>query len=73
VTGDASQSDLPGGPEGLREALGYLNGVEGVGIVRFSESDVVRHPLVSRIVAAYDAHDKAKPKALPLKGRGPRE
>jgi phosphate starvation-inducible PhoH-like protein len=55
VTGDRTQSDLPGGrAEGLDEALAILEGVEGVGIARFSEGDVVRHPLVGRIVAAYD-------------------
>ena len=58
VTGDASQSDLPGGrAEGLNEALEILEGVEGVGIARFSEADVVRHPLVGRIVAAYNRKD----------------
>ncbi|HUO93771.1 MAG TPA: PhoH family protein [Rhizomicrobium sp.] len=56
VTGDPSQSDLPGGrAEGFNEALDILTGVEGVAIARFSEKDVVRHPLVSRIVRAYDA------------------
>ena len=54
VTGDTSQSDLPGGrAEGLNEALAILEGTEGVGVARFSEKDVVRHALVSRIVAAY--------------------
>lgn len=54
VTGDISQSDLPGGrAEGLNEALSILDGVEGVGVARFSEKDVVRHPLVTRIVRAY--------------------
>ena len=47
VTGDPSQSDLPGGrAEGLNEALSILEGVEGVAIARFTEKDVVRHPLV---------------------------
>jgi phosphate starvation-inducible PhoH-like protein len=56
VTGDATQSDLPGGkPEGLIQALDILAGIEGVGIVRFGEKDVVRHALVTRIVAAYNA------------------
>jgi len=56
VTGDPSQSDLPGGrAEGFNEALDILTGVEGVAVARFSEKDVVRHPLVSRIVHAYDA------------------
>jgi phosphate starvation-inducible PhoH-like protein len=54
VTGDPSQSDLPGGkPEGLKEALANLSHVEGVAIAHFSDKDVVRHPLVSRIVRAY--------------------
>jgi len=52
VTGDVSQSDLPGGAAlGLNEALSFLEGVEGVGVTRFSEKDVVRHPLVARIAA----------------------
>jgi phosphate starvation-inducible PhoH-like protein len=55
VTGDPSQSDLPGGKAlGLNEALAFLEGVEGVGVTRFSEKDVLRHPLVARIVAAYN-------------------
>ncbi len=55
VTGDPSQVDLPAGQtSGLREALGLLNGVEGVSLVRFTETDVVRHELVARIVTAYD-------------------
>jgi phosphate starvation-inducible PhoH-like protein len=59
VTGDASQSDLPGGrPEGLAEALSFLEEVEGVGIARFGEADVVRHPLVRRVVAAYTKNGK---------------
>jgi phosphate starvation-inducible PhoH-like protein len=54
VTGDPSQSDLPGGrPEGLSEALANLGQVEGVAVAHFSDKDVVRHPLVSRIVRAY--------------------
>jgi phosphate starvation-inducible PhoH-like protein len=60
VTGDPSQSDLPGGrAEGLNEALAYLEGVEGVGVTRFSDKDVVRHPLVARIVAAYSRQGKS--------------
>jgi phosphate starvation-inducible PhoH-like protein len=67
VTGDASQSDLPAGPEGLVEALSFLQGVESVGVMRFTETDVVRHPLVARIVAAYDSHERATPR--PPRGR----
>ena len=59
VTGDPSQSDLLPGPQGLMEAIAYLEGIEGVGIARFSEADVVRHALVSRIVAAYQANEGA--------------
>jgi phosphate starvation-inducible PhoH-like protein len=56
VTGDPSQSDLPGGKAaGLNQALGILSGVEGAAIARFGEKDVVRHALVTRIVAAYNA------------------
>jgi phosphate starvation-inducible PhoH-like protein len=59
VTGDLSQSDLPGGiATGLNEAISILKDVEGVGIARFGEADVVRHVLVSRIVAAYSAKGK---------------
>jgi phosphate starvation-inducible PhoH-like protein len=59
VTGDPSQVDLPRGqPSGLDEARTILDGVEGVGIVTFSQDDVVRHPLVQRIVRAYDAHER---------------
>jgi phosphate starvation-inducible protein PhoH and related proteins len=55
VTGDPSQADLPqGSASGLAEALGILEGVEGIAHVAFTAADIVRHPLVSRIVAAYD-------------------
>ena len=63
VTGDPSQSDLPGGrAEGLNEALAILQDVEGAAVARFTEKDVVRHPLVTRIVTAYNkaAEDKAR-------------
>ena len=56
VTGDPSQSDLPRGEtSGLADALSLLEGVEGVAVARFTAVDVVRHPLVSRIIAAYEA------------------
>jgi len=48
---------------GLNEALAILEGVEGVGVTRFSEKDVVRHPLVARIVAAYNRADKSSDKS----------
>ena len=56
VTGDPTQIDLPNPRDsGLAHAVGLLEGVEGIGIIRFSAEDVVRHPLVERIVRAYDA------------------
>ena len=55
VTGDPTQVDLPRGERsGLIEALDLLSGVEGVHIARFTDRDVVRHPLVARIVRAYE-------------------
>jgi phosphate starvation-inducible PhoH-like protein len=60
VTGDPSQVDLVNPRDsGLSHAMGLLDGVKGVAIARFEASDVVRHPLVERIVLAYDA-DAAK-------------
>ncbi len=56
VTGDLSQIDLPSGTlSGLTDAVETLSEVEGIGFVRFTDADVVRHPLVARIVRAYDA------------------
>ncbi len=56
VTGDPTQVDLPRGEKsGLVEAVGLLDGVEGVHISRFGDKDVVRHALVGRIVRAYEA------------------
>ncbi|MBP2300336.1 PhoH family protein [Azospirillum picis] len=58
VTGDISQIDLPSGTRsGLRDALEILRGVEGVRFVRFTDADVVRHPMVARIIRAYDRAD----------------
>ncbi|MCK6503598.1 PhoH family protein [Myxococcota bacterium] len=55
VTGDPSQVDLePGRKSGLLHAVSIVGGVEGVAVVRFTEVDVVRHPLVSAIIRAYD-------------------
>jgi len=63
ITGDISQIDLPAGTKsGLREALEILKGVEGVRFVTFSHADVVRHPLVSRIIQAYDRAEAAAKK-----------
>ena len=60
ITGDVTQVDLPRNiRSGLRHALEVLEGVDGIGITRFNSRDVVRHPLVQRIVEAYDVHEKA--------------
>ena len=58
VTGDVSQIDLPKHQKsGLRDAIDVLRGVEGISFTFFTAHDVVRHPLVARIVRAYDARD----------------
>jgi len=59
VTGDTTQVDLPRGHKsGLIEAQQVLADVRGIALTRFTSADVVRHPLVARIVEAYDAHTK---------------
>lgn len=58
VTGDLSQVDLPKGTRsGLRDSIEILGGVKGVAMIGFDEADVVRHPLVTRIVRAYNASE----------------
>lgn len=60
VTGDITQIDLPrDNPSGLRHVLNILRGVEGISFTFFDTRDVVRHPLVKRIVSAYEAYDNA--------------
>ena len=55
VTGDPSQTDLPySQPSGLAHALNILSGIRGIGQVHFKGADVVRHPLVGKIVDAYE-------------------
>ena len=61
VTGDLSQTDLPGGVKsGLSVASKILEGIEGIGIHRFTEQDVVRHRLVKKIICAYDAYERER-------------
>jgi phosphate starvation-inducible PhoH-like protein len=58
VTGDVTQIDLPSGRQsGLKNATSILDDVDGIAFTFFSKKDVVRHPLVQRIVAAYEADD----------------
>ncbi|MGF1608010.1 MAG: PhoH family protein [Kiloniellales bacterium] len=60
VTGDLSQIDLPAGQRsGLRDAVDLLAKLEGVTCVQFTDADVVRHPLVTRVVQAYEARESA--------------
>ncbi|HEX8254794.1 MAG TPA: PhoH family protein [Thermoanaerobaculia bacterium] len=64
VTGDITQVDLPDGKKsGLREVRRILDGVEGLQFFDFSQRDVVRHPLVAKIVTAYDKIDSEREKA----------
>src|SRR5205814_2547589 len=61
ITGDPSQVDLPRGVvSGLVEATDLLHGIEGIAQIRFTAADVVRHPLVARIVQAYDQRSETR-------------
>jgi phosphate starvation-inducible PhoH-like protein len=64
VTGDITQSDLPrGARSGLRQAREILKDIDGISFCEFTDVDVVRHPLVQKIVLAYDAYDEAQMQA----------
>lgn len=59
ITGDITQIDLPRGIQsGLKQVLSIIDGVEGIGVTYFDSKDVVRHPLVQKIINAYEQHDK---------------
>ena len=59
ITGDMSQIDLPPRQRsGLAYALDILDGVEGIGVVRLSQQDVIRHPLVKKIIDAFEKQEK---------------
>jgi len=60
VCGDPKQTDLPGGPSasGLNDAVNKLEGIEGLAMIRFGIGDVVRHPIVGRIVDAYEGEGR---------------
>jgi phosphate starvation-inducible PhoH-like protein len=63
ITGDPTQIDLPRGVNsGLRHVINVLENVEGISFTHFTSKDVVRHPLVKRIVEAYDAFEENQPK-----------
>ena len=64
ITGDLTQIDLPREQRsGLKEALRILDGVEGIGVVKLGQKDIVRHKLVTRIDNAYDKYDKERSEA----------
>ena len=68
VTGDVTQQDLPPGQlSGLVEAAEVMDGVAGVAVCHLTAADVVRHPLVQRVVEAYASFDEPPP---PHKGAG---
>ena len=70
ITGDLSQIDLPPGQRsGLRDAIDILGGMEGVSFINFTDRDVVRHDLVTRIVRAYDRAEREKKAAADAAGR----
>jgi len=59
VTGDVTQTDLPGGQiSGLLDAEDKLSGIDGIGFVHLEKKDIVRHPLVQKIVQAYGEDEK---------------
>ena len=64
ITGDITQTDLPRGERsGLRDALELVEGIRGIGVVEFTDADVVRHPLVAALIRAYDKRDRARSEA----------
>jgi len=62
ITGDITQVDLEEGTSGLVAVQGILDGIDGISFVTLDKSDVVRHPLVARIIEAYEAEDRRKAK-----------
>jgi phosphate starvation-inducible PhoH-like protein len=63
ITGDITQTDLPQGRRsGLRHVIDILNGEDGISFTFFKSRDVVRHPLVARILNAYERHERGKPR-----------
>ena len=64
ITGDVTQIDLPRGKQsGLKTVLRILAGVKGIGITYLNKNDIVRHPLVQRIIDAYEKYEKTREKA----------
>jgi phosphate starvation-inducible PhoH-like protein len=69
VTGDVTQTDLPrGATSGLKQATELLSDVDGIAICHFGDRDVVRHPLVQRIVVAYEQSDERRQRLRGARG-----
>ncbi len=72
ITGDVTQIDLPGGVRsGLKEAMKVLEHIEDIKIMKFSDLDVVRHPLVRKIIKAYEKYEAKRQKPDKPKGGNP--
>ena len=72
VTGDITQTDLPRGKEsGLKQVGRILDGVPGIAFIHFDAEDVVRHPLVQRIVAAYGREEAVQHEHKPRRDEAP--
>jgi phosphate starvation-inducible PhoH-like protein len=72
VTGDVTQIDLPTDKRsGLVEVMEILRDVEGIGFMRFTQADVVRHPLVQSIIRAYESHEAARRESPRPRDEGP--
>jgi phosphate starvation-inducible protein PhoH and related proteins len=72
VTGDITQTDLSRGKEsGLNQVGRILDGVPGIAFIHFDAEDVVRHPLVQRIVAAYGREEAGQRERKPRRAEGP--
>ena len=70
VTGDASQKDLaPGSSSGLDVATKVLHGIEGIAFCKMSSRDVVRHPLVQKIVKAYESYEAKESSSIKRRNR----
>jgi phosphate starvation-inducible PhoH-like protein len=71
ITGDVTQIDLPAGKmSGLKEAAQLLSHIDGIRFIRFTERDVVRHPLVQQIISAYDRRARPTPPPPSDDGQG---
>ncbi len=71
ITGDVTQIDLPGGVKsGLKEAMKVLEHIEDIQIMKFTDLDVVRHPLVRKIIKAYEKYEAGKRKPEKQKREG---